>query len=185
MVGLRKIIHRVYRLVTAVRYRARRRFTRAGLAVLAGLFITGAIGLDMEQTVAAQAFTLLLGFLVLGFACSAFFHFRFSAQRSLPRAAAPGHPLSYRVALRNGTANTQAGLVLLEGLADPRPTFAGLSPRKPPEKQARSFRVSRRAHDFATRATVKEVPVPPLRPARDGCKWNFSRSSAACCGSRA
>ena len=95
MVGLRKIIHRVYRLVTAVRYRARRRFTRAGLAVLAGLFITGAIGLDMEQTVAAQAFTLLLGFLVLGFACSAFFHFRFSAQRSLPRRHRRP-PLSYR-----------------------------------------------------------------------------------------
>jgi len=169
MLLLRKIIYRVYRLVTAVRYRAKRRFTHAGLAVLAGLFITGAIGLDMEQTVAAQAFTLLIGLLVLAFACSAFFHFRFSAVRSLPRYGTVGHPLSYRVALRNGTANTQTGLVLLEDLADPRPKFAEfVAAQTAEENQTRSFRVSRRASRLRfTRAMVKEVPVPPVPPGQE------------------
>ncbi|MBI2929039.1 MAG: DUF58 domain-containing protein [Verrucomicrobia bacterium] len=169
MLLLRKIIYRVYRLVTAVRYRVRRRFSRAGLAVLAGLFLTGAIGLDMEQTVAAQAFTLLVGLLVLAFAASLRFRIRFSAARSLPRYGTVGHPLAYRVVLRNETPSTQAGLILLEDLADPRPTFEEfVAAQTAEEKQARSFRVSRRASRLRfTRATVKEVPLPLLPPGQE------------------
>ena len=168
MIFLWRVTYVVYRIFSRLRYGVTRRFTRAGLAVLGGLTVAGAMGLDTENTVAYQAFTLLwfLVFVAVAFSCR--FKLRFSAVRSLPRFGTAGRPFTYRVAIRNLTAKTQKGLTLLENPADPRPPFREwLAVQRAEEKLARSFRVSRRQYGNPFRlATIKEADLPPL-PARE------------------
>jgi uncharacterized protein (DUF58 family) len=161
---LRKLIYLAYRLLSGARHRLSRRFTRPGLAVLLGLVISGAIGLEMEQTVASQAFTLLLATLLLSGAFSLRFRMRYSAERILPRYGTVGRSLNYQVVLRNETARVQTGLVLLEERADPRPSLAEfVAAQTAEERQTKSFRVSRRVSRLRfTRATVKEAAVPTM-----------------------
>ena len=66
-------------------YWTRRRFTLAGLWVAAGVVVTAATGVDIENTVSYQSFVLLLGFLTFAFVSSFFFRAKFSATRLLPR----------------------------------------------------------------------------------------------------
>ena len=160
-------IYRLYRLISWFRHWVRRRFTRAGLVVLGAILVAGTMGIDTDNTVAYQAFTLLLFLLLVAFSFGWFFRAQFSATRLLPRFGTVGVPFNYRIALTNLTARTQAGLTLLENLADPRPSFqewraAQLSD----EKHFRPFRFSQRqrANPF-TLATVKEAFVPGT-PAR-------------------
>ena len=56
-----KPIYWVYCITSGSWYWARRRFTLAGLWVAAGLVVTAATGVDIENTVAYQSFVLLLG----------------------------------------------------------------------------------------------------------------------------
>jgi hypothetical protein len=68
-------------------------------------------------------FALLLAFLALAFAGGLFFRAKFSVTRLLPHVGTAGQPLRYRVRVKNLTAKNQAGLALLEDLADPRPAY--------------------------------------------------------------
>src|SRR6202012_2571050 len=85
--------------------------------------IAGSTLLDIENSVTYQAFSLLSGFVLLGILCSFFFRAKFTAIRQLPRVGTAGVTLHYEVRVKNLTAKNQAGLVLLEDLADPRPSF--------------------------------------------------------------
>ena len=67
-----KFLYRIYRTISGVRYWGYRRFTRAGLTVLGGLFLAGILGPDTDNNVAYQGFTFLLLLLILAF-CSSFF----------------------------------------------------------------------------------------------------------------
>jgi uncharacterized protein (DUF58 family) len=159
-----KFIYRFYHVSSSLWYWAGRRFTRAGLCVLGALFVGGAAGLDVENTVAYQIFTLALALLVPAFACSCFFRMRFSATRHLPRFGTVGHPLVYPIAIKNLTARAQSGLVLLENPADPRPAFQEWRAAQMAEgRRGRSFRFSqrRRTSPFKV-ATLKEAEIPPL-----------------------
>ena len=49
-------IYLIYRLLSATWYWLRRRFTRAGLSVIACCFIAGCFGSDVENDVLYQAF---------------------------------------------------------------------------------------------------------------------------------
>ena len=118
-----RLLFRGYRTTGGLVYWARRRFTLAGLAVLVAFLVCGAVGVDIENTVTYQSFTLLLALLLFSFASSFFYRANFSATRLLPRIGTAGQPLLYRVLLKNLTAKNQTDLVLLEDLADPRPTF--------------------------------------------------------------
>lgn len=73
-----------------MRFRISRRVTRAGLAVLGGFFIVSMTGLDTDNTVAYQAFALLLFLLLVSVPFLFFFKVRFSAARSLPRFGTAG-----------------------------------------------------------------------------------------------
>jgi uncharacterized protein (DUF58 family) len=161
-----KPIYWVYRAVSGTWYWARRRFTLAGLCVAGGFCVAAAVGSDIENTVVYQAFALLLALLIHAFASSFFFRARFSATRSLPRFGTAGQPLNYRVTVKNLTKEKQAGLALLENLADPRPNFADwLAFQLAENKRVRPFRVSprRRKNPFQA-ATVKAGEVPLLPP---------------------
>jgi uncharacterized protein (DUF58 family) len=153
-----------YRASGGLWYWARRRFTLAGLFVAGGFFIAGATGVDIENTVTYQSFTLLLAFLILGLVGCFFFRARFSATRLLPRAGTAGQPFHYRVQIKNLTGKAQTGLSLLENLADPRPSYEEwLAFQMAENKRVRPFRMAqkRRRNPFRL-ATVKEAEIPPL-----------------------
>jgi uncharacterized protein (DUF58 family) len=159
-----KPIYWIYRVTTGLWYWARRRFTLAGLCVAGGLVVAATVSLDVENTVTYQTFALLLAFLLLALTGSFFFRAAFSATRSLPRFGTAGQPLHYRVLIKNLTAKTQAGLTLLEDLADPRPVFQQwLAFQLAETKRVRPFSLTqrRRMNPFRL-ANLKEAPVPPL-----------------------
>src|SRR5438270_864565 len=114
-----RLLYRFYCLFSGGRYWAQRRFTRAGWFVLCALIAAALMSLDTENSVAYQGFALLLFVLLVAAAFSWFFRGRFSATRLLPRFGTVGHPLDYQVMVRNLTPKPQAGLTLLEELADP------------------------------------------------------------------
>jgi uncharacterized protein (DUF58 family) len=157
-------IYWIYRVLSGLWYWSRRRFTLAGLCVAGSFIITGAVGVDIENTVTYQSFTLLLSFLLLALASSLFFRATFSATRTLPRIGTAGQPLHYRVQVKNLTAKNQTGLTLLEELADPRPAFQEwMAFQMAESKRVRPFRVTqRRRENPFRRVKVKEAEVPPL-----------------------
>ena len=158
-----KLIYWNYHATTGVWYWARRHFTLAGLCVAGGFLLAGVTGLDIENTVIYQSFALLLAFLMMAFAGSFLFRANFSVTRSLPRFGTAGQPLPYQVVVKNLTAQTQAGLTLLDDLADPRPPFdEWLAFQLAESRRIRPFRVSqRRERNPFRRATLK--------PAKRGC----------------
>jgi uncharacterized protein (DUF58 family) len=159
-----KLIYWNYRAASGLWYWSRRRFTLAGFCVAAGLVVAGAAGVDIENTVTYQAFALLLAFLLLAFACSFFFRAKFSATRFLPRVGTAGQSLHYRVKIKNLTAKNQAGLTLLENLADPRPPFQDwLAFQLAEGRRVQPFHVAqrRRGNPFRS-ANLKEAEIPPL-----------------------
>lgn len=165
-----RILYWFYRLTTGVRHWILRRFTTAGLTVLGALVIAMITGLDTENSVIYQGFTVLFFLLLIAIVFSWSFPARFTAERYLPRFGTAGRPLHYTVRVTNLTAKPQTGLELLETLADPRPPFPEwLAVQMADEKQLRSFRFSqgRRTHPFRPAITKPgAVPtIPPLGPA--------------------
>ncbi len=160
--GFRLLWH-VYRLYVWSRRWAHRRFSHAGLGILAGALIAGVLGPDTENNIAYQGFGFLLLLLLSSVAFGWTFRGRFAAERLLPRFGTVGCPLNYGVTIRNLGANAQRGLSLLENVADERPSFEEwLAVQMADEKQARSFRFSqrRRANPFKLAQTRnREVPA--------------------------
>ena len=160
------ILYRLYRMVSWLRFRMQRRFTRPGLVVMGALIATAIMGPDIENNVTYQAFTLLLFLVLVALAFSWFFRARFSAKRVLPRFGTVGCSFSYSIELKNITSKSQSGLTLLENMADVRPSFKEWHVQQLADaKQVKPFRVSqhRRTHPFKV-ATLKDAPVPTALP---------------------
>jgi uncharacterized protein (DUF58 family) len=149
----------------------RRRLTAAGRLVLAGLAAAAIIGPNTRLTVAYQGFTFLIALLAIATVLSIRLPPRLSVRRRLPRFGTAGEPLAYTVALTNATDRVQSGLVLLEDVADPRPTFEEFVSQPEPGEERRNWfdrtvgyprwawLVSR-----ARRATIGARSLPPLPP---------------------
>ena len=120
---MKRLLYRWFRSFSGFQDRLDRRCTRAGSLALGVLGAAVVIGLDTNRTVGYQVFTLVLSLVIISIASSAVFRGRFTARRLLPRYASVGMPVTYRVAIANLTARRQDGLVLIEELSDPRPTF--------------------------------------------------------------
>jgi uncharacterized protein (DUF58 family) len=120
---MRRALHRTFRRLSAIDHWTRRRFSPAGLVVLAGVVGAATLGLDTNQTVAYQAFTFLLALVVVAMASALVFRARVTVRRVLPRYGTVGEPLPYRLVVRNRARRPEAGLVALEDLVDPRPTY--------------------------------------------------------------
>jgi uncharacterized protein (DUF58 family) len=159
-----RILYVAYRIFSGLRYRIPRRFTPAGLAVSGGFIAVSMTGLDTENTVVYQAFTLLLFLLLVSVVFMFFFKARFTVARALPRFGTAGHPFRYHVVVANHTSKRQSGLTLLENVHDPRPTYREwLTVQRADEKKVRSFHFNRRwrVNQFRV-ARVKEAVVPPI-----------------------
>ncbi len=159
-----RILYWFYRCSTGLGQWILRRFTLAGLTVLCTLAIATVMAPDSENNVAYQGFTVLCFLIVIAVFFSAAFPARFEAERQLPRFGTAGCPLNYTVRVMNLTAKPQAGLELLETLADPRPSFPEwLAVQMADEKQLRSFRFSqgRRTNPFKP-ALTKPAQVPTI-----------------------
>jgi uncharacterized protein (DUF58 family) len=164
-----RLLYRLYRIGSAFRYRAGRRFTRAGLVVLVSLLITALMGVDMESTVAYQAFSLLLFLTMVSICFGWLFRARFSARRHLPRFATAGQPFNYVVTVANRTRQVQSDLVMIEDMADPRPNFTEWQAVQISEQRKyRSLRVGQRRSSNPFRlALVKEAAIPQLPPDKE------------------
>jgi uncharacterized protein (DUF58 family) len=161
---LRKWMYWTWLLATSARYHTMRRFTRPGLAVLIATMVSAALGVDMDQTTAYQAFTVLGALLMLAILGAVYFRCRFSAHRVLPRYGTVGQPLTYSIEVKNDSGRPQAGLILMENLADPRPGFEEFaSLQMAVERSVRSFRQYGASTQFRfSMARVVEAPIPPL-----------------------
>ncbi len=159
-------LYLLYRWLSALRYRAQRRFTRVGLTALGALMVSALVGVDTENSVAYQAFTLLLALLLVAVSFGWIFRARFAVRRLLPSFGTVGRPLNYTLVVENLTSKSQNHLTLLEDLADPRPSYPEwLANQLAAEKQVGSFRLRpRRGINPFKAATVKEAEVPPLGP---------------------
>lgn len=169
---MKHLLYRWFSSFSAFQYRLDRRFTRAGSLALAVLGAAVVIGLDTNRTVGYQIFTLVLALLGLSAVSSLAFRGRFSARRILPRFASVGVPFTYRVAIANRTGRRQAGLVLMEELSDPRPSFEEFATAREPGEERRNWfdrRVGypRWAWLVAQKrgALVAPRPLPSLAPA--------------------
>jgi uncharacterized protein (DUF58 family) len=158
-----RILYLFYRVFAGARHRALRRVTGSGRALVVATLVAALLGIDPDNTVGYQGFTFLFALLVVATVFSSYFRLRFSATRLLPRFGTVGQPFNYRVAVRNLTPKDQAGLTLLENLADPRPSFREWKAiQLDDEKHMRPFRVSRRRTNPFQLATVKEAVMPPM-----------------------
>ncbi|MEB3337089.1 MAG: DUF58 domain-containing protein, partial [Leptolyngbyaceae bacterium] len=120
---MKRFFYRFFCFAHRVQQGLNRRFTTSGLAVLVGLFVAAAVGLDTNQTMGYQIFTFLAAVLGIAIASSLFFRYRFSATRILPRFGTAGMKLQYRIVLQSKAPYLQTGLKLFENFADPRPSF--------------------------------------------------------------
>lgn len=146
-----RLSYLLYRWATGVRYVAPRRLTRAGLLVGTGLILAGAIGSDLDQSVAFQTFAILLCLLGTAVAWAPFFRARFTIVRALPRLASVGQPFRYSVYVTNRSPRPWRGLEVLENLEDPRPGYAEFKKLMRPTLNARALRLAAR-----TRARLEQ-----------------------------
>ncbi len=147
-----------------------RRFTPFGQAILIGLIVSAIVGLDTKQTMAYQAFTLLLSIVVIEMLSSLFFCIRFSVTRILPRFGSAGDQLQYRIMVHNQTGKAQHGLWLVENFEDSCPSFEEYRATSEPDETRRN-RVDRAFGYYRwlwlisrkRPATAKAMPLPPLQ----------------------
>lgn len=155
---------RLYRLVSWARHAVPRRFTPAGMLALTALFVTGAIGLDMDRSVAFQGFALIVCLLVVSAGSARLFRSRFTAQRTLPRHGSVGQPFHYTVRVRHSGATALRDLEWIEELADPRPTFAEFLASQQPIAWRHSFGLTKTIPVEYRRAVLKPAALPSLPP---------------------
>src|SRR4029434_10739259 len=119
----RRYLFRNYRLLSALQHWLKRRVTPGGILVLWALFLAAGLGMDTDVTVAYQAISFLLCLIIASASFAYFSRGRYEARRILPAFGTVGTAMSYRVFIKNLTRRKQRGLVLLQNLADARPTF--------------------------------------------------------------
>lgn len=135
-----QFVLRNFRLVYQASNWTRRRFTRGGQLVLAGIIATGALGIDTELTLAYQAFTLLVSLLLVATISTLWYRHRFRVRRQLPPFATVGEALTYHVTVKNLSGKTQRDLILMENVDAKFPSYAEFKRiREPGEEQQNWF----------------------------------------------
>ena len=159
-----RVLYWFYRRAFRRWHWAQRRFTHAGLAVVAALILVALLAPDTDNNLTYQALPLLLTLLLSAMILSRLRKGRFSVTRLLPEMGTVGCPLTYRLLVKNLSTRRHRGLTLLENLAEPEPSLAEwVAAQRAEQVLLRSFRFSapRPLNPFK-RAIVKEVAVPPL-----------------------
>ena len=138
------------------------------------------MGLDTNRTVAYQAFAFLAALLVMSLATALLFRARFTVERRLPRYGTAGEPLPYHLSVESQSARRQSDLLLVEELADPRPSLAELQAGREPGEERRNWFDRTVAYPRWVwligqnrQAVPTEEAVPPL-PARGRAELSMS-----------
>jgi uncharacterized protein (DUF58 family) len=166
---LPRLFHRSFRGFAGWQHRVSRRLTPAGQLVAAGLVGAVIVGPNTRLTVAYQAVAFLAALLVVALAGVLRRPPALGVQRRLPRFATVGEPVAYTVRVANAGPRAEAGLGLLEDLADPRPSLEEFLTTPDPEEAGRNrfdraVGYPRWAWLLARnrRASVDEQALPPL-----------------------
>ena len=132
------LLYRNYRFSSALKFWVQRKFTPAGVLLIAAVIVMGGIGVDTNQAIAYQGFVLLWGILAVAFMWS----FRkapiFKAERILPRVGTAGQPLKYSVSVANPGPTDQFSVTVQEDFGDPRPTFPDFANTPEPGERNRN-----------------------------------------------
>jgi uncharacterized protein (DUF58 family) len=167
------LLYKNYRFSSGIKFWFQRKFTPAGALFVTALFLTGGIGVDTNQAMAFQAFTLLSCLLAVALVWSFFRAPLLYAERTLPRAGTAGQPLQYRMTVTNPTAHLQASITVGEDLGDPRPTYRQFADTPEPGERRRNwfdrfFRFYRWLWIIAQRQIAVSVPasLPVLSPGK-------------------
>jgi uncharacterized protein (DUF58 family) len=158
---MNRLVFRIYRSLSSLMYSARRRLTPAGWIVVVGLILTGGMATDTQQSLGYQAFALLFCLTLASLLVAPFFRVKFTAERLLPKFGTAGQPIRYAMSVRNMSNRTQTGLQLLDGLLDPRPTFAEFVALTRPRKRRKSRRPVA-VQDLRRARGPQAQPVPSL-----------------------
>jgi len=160
------LLYRVYRFGTWLTYNIRRRFTMLGRALLGAVCVAITTAFDVDGASGYQAVVPIAGVLFIAIVFGFRFRATFAVERRIPRIASVGQTCRYRVLIRNETRRRQAGLTLMEDLADPRPTYREWRDYKLDEdRHVRPFRFEHRSFRSPFKfANVSEGEIPPLRP---------------------
>jgi hypothetical protein len=135
---MRRLLYRSFRATFAINQWLRRRFTKAGLLLLAGIFISAIVGIDTYLTMTYQIFTLLVCILAVSICWSFFFFPNISIRRVLPRYATANEIFTYRIQVNNHTGIPQRSLCLFENFATTLPSFEALLQASEPDEQHRN-----------------------------------------------
>ena len=168
---MQRLFYRMLRVVNRVERHTRERLTPAGWVVLATAGGAALAGVDTNQTMTYQAFTLLAALLLLAFGASLGFRARTRIERSLPPYATAGEPVSYRVAITNLGTRPIAGARLAEDFGDLRPSYEAFAVAREPGEERRNW-VDRRLGYFRWRwlidrrlpRSAPEADLPALAP---------------------
>src|SRR5438552_1727569 len=161
-----RLTYLFYRLSSSLRHRMGRRLTAAGWLTMTGMVVTGLVGVDLDQSVAAQSFAVLLCLFAVAMCRAFFFRGRFTVERRLPRFGSVGQRFIYRICVKNQMARQWRELELFDELADPRPNRQQFTELHRASLGKRSFRLSRTSPGALDprRAVIKPAGVPPLLP---------------------
>jgi len=165
------MVYRALRRFSSLDRRLRDRLTPAGWLALGAAGAAAAAGIDLNQTLTAQAFTLLGSFLAVGFLSSRTFRARLEARREQPRYATAGEEFVYRVTLTNRGAKPLADATVGERFRDPRPGYEEWRAAREPGEQRRNW-FDREAGYFRWRWLIErripqdasQVALPVLAP---------------------
>src|SRR4051812_41851899 len=116
---MNRLLYRFYCRVATWQRWMRRRLTPGGWLLFVGLILTSGMATDTEQSLGYQIFAVLFCLALAAVVAAPFFRVKFSAERLLPKFGSAGQPLRYTVSIRHRTGKVQAGLQVLDGLADP------------------------------------------------------------------
>ena len=119
-----RLSYSLIRAAMRLQYWLQRRFSTAGMFLLGLLTVTGALGIDTQQTLAYQVFAFTAALLAVAMVATLFRRVPVTVERSLPRTVAAGTTFTYRIRIRNTGTRPLAGLALLDRIADHSPGFA-------------------------------------------------------------
>jgi uncharacterized protein (DUF58 family) len=152
-----KLSYRLIHAASSAQFFITRRSSRAGLFVLGGIVMSGALGIDTTQTTAYRIFTLLVALALVALAALPFTHVPVTARRLLPRAVTAGESFVYLIALRNTGPSPIGDVVLLEDLADPRPPLEAFRSLRFPTYRGFWRQTRARQVGDVTEATVADI----------------------------
>jgi uncharacterized protein (DUF58 family) len=166
---MKRLVYASLRWFSSIQHFAGERLTMAGKIALGAAGAAALAGIDTNQTLTYQAFTLLWALLAVGYAGSLAFRARVGVERELPRYATAGEPFSYRVTVSNLGARALAGVTLTERFPDPRPGYAEWHAAREPGERRRNW-FDRNAGYFRWQWLIErrlprpagETPLPAL-----------------------